>query len=339
MSRVFIEGFETRNYNRIDETSVGGGEQIVSTSGLSMVGNYCLDVTGVAEYAEYNVTAGGTDLYGSFYWRHTQGNQYYDLFAIGDDNEWFDEILSWTDGRVAAYRQSTQLAISTLYPFNFAGGDRTYFIEFYFSVADSGGRAVIKVDGTTCVDYTGDTKPSTDSTITRIALGRSTQSYFANNRAFSYYDNVVLDNASYPGSTMVLELAIDGAGNSAQWDPSAGSNYQCIDERPYSKDDYVSTNSVDQLDTHSIANLVSTNLSVKAITVDVIVETFGSPTPTNIALALRTNSTDYVGSDQSIPAAGAEKTLVEIWENNPDTASAWTPSEINALEIGYKSKT
>ena len=48
---------------------------------------------------------------------------------------------------------------------------QTYLIEVYFSLADSGGRSVVKVDHIPWIDYTGDTKPGADTTIDNVFWG------------------------------------------------------------------------------------------------------------------------------------------------------------------------
>lgn len=49
---------------------------------------------------------------------------------------------------------------------------------------------------------------------------------------------------------------------------------------------------------------------------------------------LRTNSTQYDGTDRVLPAS--PNTYVHIWDVNPDTTNPWTPSEVDALELGVE---
>jgi hypothetical protein len=145
----------------------------------------------------------------------------------------------------------------------------------------------------------------------------------------------VFDNASWIGDTVVLGLSPSGAGNAAQWDPSAGSNYACVDEVPPSDTDYVSTNINDEIDTYAISDLPSV-VSVKAVQVLARARKEGVSTPQNIALVLRTGSTDYPSEDQALNTTFMGH--IKLWEQNPNTAAAWTESGVNGIEAGVKAR-
>jgi len=51
-------------------------------------------------------------------------------------------------------------------------------------------------------------------------------------------DNLIVDNAGWIGQTRIQGLAVSGAGTTTQFDPSTGSNYECVNEVPYSDTDY-----------------------------------------------------------------------------------------------------
>src|SRR3990172_4107966 len=134
--------------------------------------------------------------------------------------------------------------------------------------------------------------------------------------------------------TAVIGLSPDGAGATTQWDPSTGSNYACVDEVPQSDTDYVSTNVNDEIDTYTLANLPTVQ-SVKAVPVMAGGGKGGVSTPQNIALVARIGGTDYPSSDHALSTAFIGHT--NLWQNNPNTAAAWTESEVNSLQAGAKS--
>lgn len=69
-----------------------------------------------------------------------------------------------------------------------------HLMEVYIKIADAGGRVVVKVDGVTVIDFTGDTNNS-GGNIDDFRIGEGAGVY-----AKYYVDNVILDNSTWPGS-------------------------------------------------------------------------------------------------------------------------------------------
>src|SRR3990172_7953604 len=134
-----------------------------------------------------------------------------------------------------------------------------------------------------------------------------------------YYDDIVFDDAAYPGNTKIAGLIPNGAGFSSQWDPSAGLNYQCVDELPPSDADFVSTNVVNEVDTYALSDLPSEAATIKCVQVHCRARKEGSATPQNINLAVRTTGGDAYSADQALESSF--KPHINHWENNPGTSS------------------
>jgi hypothetical protein len=220
---------------------------------------------------------------------------------------------------------------STLYNLN-----TWYLVECYFKLADSGGRWTVKVNGIQEIDFTGDTRNGGASgVIDTLRVGYPGGGWYPNFRI----DDIVFDTTDWIGDTRIGGTLIDGAGNSADWTPSAGSNYQTVDEVPESDADYNYINTVDQIDTFSVGDVPAEAYAIKCVQVMARAQKEGASTPQNIAVGVRppVGGTDYFSSDQAL--ATVWKGHVNLWENNPYTAAAWTPTEVNSTEIGYKSRT
>lgn len=165
----------------------------------------------------------------------------------------------------------------------------------------------------------------------------------SNNYQVSYDDLVVIDTSgSAPnndriGDVRVAALFPTGAGNYTQWTPSAGSNFQNVDDAsPNDDTDYNSEATAGDKDTFAMGNLPTTASAVYAIAESVRYRKDDAGSST-IRQLLRISSTDYEGGDISV-ADGYLYTRA-IRETNPNTSAAWTQSDVDGLEAGYKRET
>lgn len=327
MARVFIDGFESGEHDMWDAED---NAIVVSSAGLDMEGDYCLDLNSIVEYLQKDITA-DDEMYFAFLYRPTSSAQSSQIFTVyKDDTVLLHLNRSTATGllRVMSEAAGSLLVTGT----KVINVNTTYLIEIRFKVADSGGRAEVKVDGIQDIDFTGDTKSTAETQFNRVRFGRGGSASY---NSVAYFDNFVMDDADWIGDTKIQAIASSGAGNSTGWTPSAGNNWDCVDEIPPSDADYVSTNSNDVVDTYAAGNLAGTIGVVKCVQVQVRARTDGAPTPNNLKLAVRSGGTDYLSGDKAVSAA--EKGLWNLWEDNPATATDWTETTVNAVEIGIKS--
>jgi hypothetical protein len=321
VGRVFIDGFETGDTQLWDY--VIGTSVTAAVSGMG--GSYSLRTNGASTGVQKDITA-DDEMYFAFKVRPTAGNAKPRLYLLNNTTSMLYVELYFPGEYITVKTGSGgTLATGTtaIYP------GVTYLIEVYVKIADSGGRVVVKIDrNTTDIDFTGDTLTEGESQFNRfkIVMGDGD----------CYVDDVVLDDANWIGQTFIQPLVVTGAGNSTQWSPSSGSNYTCVDERPASDSDFVSTDSVDQLDLFTASDLAGDIEAIKCVQVVARAVQEGAPTPQNVQLAVRSGGSNYFSGDKAVPLT-TPADLFHIWETDPDTASAWTESGVNALEIGVKS--
>ena len=321
MARIFMDGWEHGNALALWTSGVSNPSCSTGISGMS--GTYCLYNPG---NVLVDLPSTYTEMYASCKWRLLQLQK--DCLAFSKGTTKICGIYVNPSGFLVARIGDTDVATGTKLILT---NTITYRIEVYFKMDDSVGRVIVKVDDIIDIDFTGDTKPGADADFDRLGLG----TVFGAN---GYFDDVVLDDSGWVGITEIVGLKPSGAGNSTQWSPSAGSNYQCVDEVPYNDADYVSETVAAQKDLFAIEDLASTPDAIKCVTVTGRVVKDGSPTPANVRLVTRTESTDYNGDDEAVPLNNP-KFINKMWEINPNTTSAWTESDINALEIGIESRT
>jgi hypothetical protein len=325
MSRIFIDGFEGNN---ILATGLWDGifaTPTITTGITGMDGTYCLSLNSSAGVSKTIVDT--ATLYGACLVRITNVGGPFIIYTKNSAQSMVRITRNGTSYCIEVYRDSTLIATGT-HPVNI---NTTYLLEFYIYIHDTTGRVTVKLDGITDIDFTGDTKPSTQTTINIFMLSTSSGS------SYIYYDNIVLDNAAWIGNTKIQIVYPTGAGTTTQWTPSAGSNYACVDEIPYSDTDWVETNTIDLIDTYATSDLTGTITSIKCVQIEARCIKEGAPTPLNVDLAVRSGGTDYFSADIAVPSG--YKALFNIWETDPATAAAWTEANVNLMEIGIKSKT
>jgi len=189
-------------------------------------------------------------------------------------------------------------------------------------------------DGELDMSYSGNTG---NVDIVQMRMGKQEQSNYA---FITFHDDIYIDDTAGEGSPDVVPkkrfhpLTISGAGNYAQWDPSAGSNYACVDEIPPSDADYVSTNVADELDSYAMTThtLAEEEVPIALIPTARILRATSTE---EFALGTRYSATDLVGSDQ-IPTA-AYAYYWERQETKPGGGS-WDQASIDAVEGLIKSR-
>lgn len=211
-----------------------------------------------------------------------------------------------------------------------------YRIETFLQVSsDAGvGRCVVKINGTTDIDFTGVTQPGATTQFNNVILS-DTGLYYP----FSYIDDVVFDDATWVGNTKIIALSPSASGASTGWTPSAGENYACVDEVPITTADYVSVNTASALDLYNLPSVISSATSIQSIQVSIVHEVEGAPTPTKTQIAIQHNSTQAFSSSLTPGAAGSPAYGTKLWDTNPVSGSSWTVSDINSLQIGIKAAT
>ena len=328
MPRIFIDGLESGSDDLWDAED---NANVISSAGKDMDGSYCLDVNGLSEYVEKNITA-DDEMYFAFLYRASNNVSSKGMLIVYNGGTTLIAVCRRGTTGIIDVRSSSTLGTLLDSGTKVLGINTTYLIEIRIKIADSSGRVEVKVDGIQDIDFTGDTKPDANIQFNKIRLGYTGSTY---TYCYAYFDNLIMDDAAWIGDTKIQAIVPTGAGNSTNWTPSAGNNWECVDEKPPNDADYVSINAADIVDTYAAGNMVGTIGSVKCVQVQGRVRTEGAPTPTNLKLIVRSGATDYLSGDKIIPAS--EKSLWNLWEDNPADSLAWEEADVNAMEIGIKS--
>lgn len=234
---------------------------------------------------------------------------------------------------LAALRNGTNIATGTI-PLT-AGV--FYHIQVRVTIADAGGRVVTKINGVTDIDFTGDTRNGANASANVITLGGINSS----NTTQGWDDMWICDatgsnNNDFLGDVKVETIFPTGAGNYAQFIPSAGSNYQNVDEStPNSDTDYNASNTLNDIDTFTMGDLVTTAGEIMGVQHNLHAKKIDAGSRSIKPIA-RIASSDYLAAnDHSLGNSYAvHRQIVEL---NPATGLDWTIADINTnAEFGYK---
>lgn len=137
------------------------------------------------------------------------------------------------------------------------------------------------------------------------------------------------------GDRAVSLLLPTGAGNYAQFAlTGAATNWQAVSEVPPDNDtSYVSSSTAGQRDSYAMADLPANTLSVAAVVAKLRARKTDAGSRT-LNPAFRIAGTDYDGTAQTLGTSYLQQ--YQVYNTNPATSAAWTPSDVNGAEFGEK---
>jgi hypothetical protein len=234
------------------------------------------------------------------------------------------------DQKLALYRGSTRIAASSVrYPVN-----AWFFIQIRFQPAVSGGSVEVRLNGATVLSFSGNCANSGSDGWDGWGIGGVSP--------MMYWDNIVVYSASgaipntWTPETRIYEDLPNGAGALAEWTPSAGANWQCVDEQPSNGDsDYVSAASSPLTDVYAFpSSTVPAGSIVYAVAVHATARKDDAGT-NDLDLVLRSGSTNYASGTSSGLTASYVR-YRRLWDNDPATGTSWTVSGANAASAGIR---
>lgn len=252
------------------------------------------------------------------------------LIAFYDSTTLQCEVRLDANDRLVITRNGTVLATST----DTISLNVWYYLEFKVTIANSGGYAEARINGVNWVDFTGDTQTTANATADGVRFANTSNAGNVDVDDIYVLDSNGAANNDFLGDCRVEGLLPSGAGNYAQFTPSAGSNYENVDEDAQDGDStYNESDTNGHMDTFAMGNLTSTSGSIYGL------QWLAHARKTDggarvMRRLIRQGGSDYEGSDVSL--ADTYAYYREMLEQDPDTSAAWTISGVNAVEAGYK---
>lgn len=232
-----------------------------------------------------------------------------------------------SSNRVVITRNGTTLATAS------AGltANLWYYLQIKVVIHDSTGEYEVLVNGSSAtlgVSGTGaDTRNGGTGIIDNVVI--------MNNAGINVdIDDLWIYDGGYVGEVNIQTIYPTGAGNSAQFTPSTGSNWQNVDEtNPNDDSDYNSSSTAGHTDTFVTGDVPATSGSILAVVANGYARKDDAGTRT-VKMVARRSSTDYPGAGQDI--TGAYAYYREQWATDPSTSGDWSRTNVNAAEFGYE---
>ena len=214
------------------------------------------------------------------------------------------------------------------------------FIEMKATVATTTGNVVVRIDDTEVINFTGTTTMGGSSIVNRAVLGPTAA--FASTGAgdLRIDDFYVADTSgtvcnNFIGSGFAVRLlTVDGAGDSTAWTPSAGANWQCVDEAPPDSLDYVSTLTSGARDLYNLAARPAGTYDVLGVQT-VVTAKKDDVGARLIRSVLKSGTTVLVEpTDQALTTS--YKSYCYTLTKDPATDASWLPAALDGLQIGQE---
>jgi archaellin len=240
-------------------------------------------------------------------------------------------IGSKSDGAFELMRSSSVVATTAagLYVAN-----QWYYLEVQTKVHQTAGTLTLRLNGTQIGTFAGDTQTSsTNSYVSAIRL--------ATGSANNYFDDLYICAAAttpdpFLGDCVVEMLVPNGNGAVNQFAGSDGdsvNNWELVDEVPVVADTYVVSSTPGHQDLYTLSALAPSTAPVLAVSA--------------VATAAKRDVAARALKPlirRGVTTAGAAQPLLDenylqvqtVWTVDPETGSAWTPANVDALQAGME---
>lgn len=239
------------------------------------------------------------------------------------------------DGLIEFTRNGTVLGTSSI---GVNAGQYNYF-EIKATINDTTGVGVVKINGVTVINLSGvDTRNGANAVVNEVYLPSDAVGALVPILSASFDDVYILDttgatNNDFLGDVQVRAIFPTGAGNYTQWTPSAGSNWQNVDDNPPNDDtDYNSESTAADKDSFVFGDVTPASGTVYAVAVNLHARKDDAGTRTIRSLA-RLSGTDAFGVNVNITTSYTN--YQQVMETKPG-GGAWSITDVNNSEYGYE---
>lgn len=188
------------------------------------------------------------------------------------------------------------------------------------------GRVRVWVDGVLYLDYSGNVTAAGATALDGMVLSSTGAT------GTTYWSEVVIAPYDLRSMAGLRTIQPDSTGDLSQW----VGGWPDVDESAASETDVLTASGAGLVHTVNCSGMPSGagNLTVRAVKVTVSA-CRGAGGPQSIDLGLRQSSTNAFGTTKALQAGYT--VLTETWETNPITGAAFTSTEIDNLQLAFRS--
>lgn len=316
---------ETTNLSQIFDAFGTGGGGSIGAFGPS--GEQCLKQTGNNSHDRWNLGAQKATIRFSLGCYLLSSSSDSGIFGAWDNGTIQATIRHQSDGICRLTGTASTFAIPI-------GTKAT--VEGEVTIHNTAGAWVIRVNGVEVLNVTGiNTRSGTGNNYaTQVSVGYQGDGGGKDHRFthFFVFENSGAKPNAFMGDGKFEWLQASGAGSSAQWTPSAGSNYACVDESPPSDADYIEDATVGHKDSYATADLAT---SVGAVHFLVRVSRARKTDAGAGAIRQNVKSGATEGNGADIALSTADVTYKTAFPQDPNAGPGdWTIAAVNAMEHG-----
>ena len=209
------------------------------------------------------------------------------------------------------------------------------YIELKALISTTVGTAEVRFNGAVVLTLTG-----LNNAQAAVSTWNGVGSNGAGSTTYDLDDFYVCDGTgAAPWNTYLGDIRVDhrmptGVGTTTQWTPSAGANWQCVDEVPPNGDtDYNSTTVLNNIDTFVVQDAPVVGAAILAVQQCTYMKKSDTGT-VQVAPVVRSDGVDFVRPTVTLATAYAFG--LEVLPTDPDTSAQWLEAAFNAAEFGYK---
>ncbi len=339
MALLWIEGFEgfgdTINVAPRPTGIVGRKYAVVGTENYMrvMAGRYGYCLKFMARYPYFhsaNLTTDDTVVIGAAIKLSSIGSAPLTVFWLYENATIGINLKVNSSGNLAVYLNTILLGTSV----NTIDPNDWYYIEMKVLTHDSAGAVDVHVNESNWLSLSGiDTQPGANAYHSAFRIGPGIDSALPYVDDLYFLDGTGSINNDFLGNQTVEAIRPNSTGDSTEWIPLAGNNYENVDEVVFDADTtYVETGITTKKDLYNYGSLASINI-INGIQIATEARmTLGSM---DLHSVIKSGATEDDGIAETLVSTDYE-TITRISELNPDTLSPWSQPEIDAAQFGAK---
>lgn len=337
MAILVMEGFEgygnaTDLRRRYVGSSAAGNIDIVTGRDGS---GQAIRIDFGSSYLYFNVTGSTNTVVLGFGFRKINSMSVNDIVILFDEDGASEQVSL----QLTALGELSVFSGATLHGTTSGVGMLTntwYYIELSIVFGDAtAGSVTLHVNGNQELNVTGiDTRVTAGENCALFRLQGDSSNFHEFDDLY-FLDNSGTDQTTRIGPCFIETVFPDANGTTVNFTPSAGSNWQNVDDGNAPDDDttYNSSSTLNQKDLYGHAALTGNIGTVYAVKASAHVRTEGGGAR-GIQNVARSSATEVNGTEVFIDQS---YTYVDhIYENDPNGGGAWTESSVNAAEFGIE---
>lgn len=316
-----------------------GGNMSISATGARF-GNGLRVSGGPDTPAVEPIGANAQTIYAAFAWDTTQIDTRIGIFSVRDAGNYQVSIVVLNSGQIrvtANPTTSTTIGAGSSGVNVIAKTGVVYHIQIKIVVHNTTGSVVVKVNGVEWINVTGinTRNGSANAYANEFALSGGNDFFAGTWDDLHVADDSGATDNTWLGDRRCHTLRPNATGDSAQFTPSAGANWDNLDEAstPDSDTTRNTSSTVGHKDLVNMEALPNTGGIIRAVQALAFAKKDDAGTR-DLTVLLKSGTTEMAGTQTPLttPYAWVKGGIRPI---NADTSAAFTPTEVNALQAGY----